>query len=77
MSPSERIDELLVQRVVEGLNTAEQNELDSLLAGASGTDTARFETAAAIVTLATLDSRGQIPKSLVASLLTRAMAALG
>jgi hypothetical protein len=76
MSAQARTDELLVQRAIEGLTEAEEGELAALLGDTSSVAVDRFELAAALVTLATLDPRERMPESLAQSLLSRAISDL-
>ena len=76
MSNRKRIDELLLLRAIEGLSAAEQQELASLLEDEPIVDVARFDSAAALVMLATLDPREEMPASLAQSLLRRVGASL-
>jgi hypothetical protein len=61
---AERLDELLVVRATEGLDVAEANELEQLLAELPDVDSESFERAAAAVYLAAFRAPSRMPDSL-------------
>lgn len=63
-----RLDELLVARATEGLDAAEERELDRLLAAEGDADAAGYERAAAAVCLAVLGAGAELPPALRARL---------
>jgi hypothetical protein len=67
----ERLDDLLLRRATEGLDAAEQGELETLLAAHRGIDAQGYESAAAAVCLAVL-GRGALPSAVRARLERRA-----
>ena len=67
-----RLDELLLIRATEGLSPADAAELDRLLAQHPGVDANAYETAAAIVSLASLAELPPLPRSLRSALEQRA-----
>jgi hypothetical protein len=63
-----RLDDLLLARATEGLDAAEEQELEQLLAVERGVDAGGYERAAAAVCLAVLGGRGELPAGLRARL---------
>ena len=64
----ERLDELLLARAIEGLDAAEEQELERLLAAERDVDASAYERAAAAVCLAVLGRRAELPPALRARL---------
>jgi anti-sigma factor RsiW len=67
-----RIDELLLARVTEDLSAAEASELERLLSANPDIDTTAYDWAAAIVSLASLDTLPAMPLHLRTALEARA-----
>jgi hypothetical protein len=67
-SASQRLDELLLLRATEGLDAADERELERLLAEERGVDAGGYERAAAAVCLAVLGGGGAMPPALRARL---------
>jgi hypothetical protein len=72
-APSERLDELLLRRAIEGLDGAAEQELERLLAAERNVDHGAYERAAAAVCLAVLGGRGKLPLALRARLEQQAL----
>jgi hypothetical protein len=64
----DRLDELLLARATQGLDAAEEQELERLLAADGDVDAGAYERAAAAVCLAVLGGRGELPAALRARL---------
>jgi hypothetical protein len=71
----ERLDELLVERAIEGLDAAEAAELERLLARYPAVDGDAFERVAASVSVALLDTDEPLPPALRDRILASAPAA--
>ena len=71
-STHRRIDELLLLRALEGLDTEQTQELEALLAVHADVDTASYDKAAAVVALAACASLPPMPERLRARLERRA-----
>lgn len=67
-----RLDELLLARATVGLDATDTAELDALLAAYPDVDADAYERAAAIVCLASLDTRTALPQGLQVELERRA-----
>ena len=69
-----KLDELLLKRAVGSLTEAEQAELERLCAAHPDCDADVYERAAAVVCLASLDTREALPETLRAKLERQAAA---
>jgi hypothetical protein len=67
-SAQDRLDDLLLARATQGLDAAEEQELERLLAAEHDVDAGAYERAAAAVCLAVLGGRGELPAALRARL---------
>lgn len=72
----QRLDDLLLARATEGLDAAEAQELERLLAAERAVDTDRYDRAAAAVCIAMFGGRTALPSG-VRARLERTAAALG
>jgi hypothetical protein len=72
----QRLDDLLLARATQGLDAAETQELERLLAAEPEADDGVYERAAAAVCLAVVGGRGALPSNLRARL-ERSAAGLG
>lgn len=73
---TDRLDELLAQRAIEGLDAEAERELEALLATTRSVDAGAFDRAAAAVHLAALAPRETLPASLRARLERAALAVM-